>query len=108
MMKNTIELRDSLIDFENVTISDFEKNINIIVYSEIQELLNSNEDKEVMDKTIFGVDIKFGEKQEKTIMVDAPINDLELFAKSILAHIDIVRKNYGEQIKIQTNWGAII
>ena len=107
-MKNIIELTECIIDFEDVKISDFEKDINIMVYSEIQELLNCNEDNEEMDATIFSLWIEFGKEKEKTIMLDAPIDDLELFAKSILAHIDIVRKNYGEQIKIQNDLGILI
>jgi hypothetical protein len=63
---------------------------------------------EEMDSTIFGMFIEFGKEKEKTIMLDAPINDLELFAKSILAHIEIIRKNYGEQIKIQNDLGSVI
>jgi hypothetical protein len=107
-MINTIELRKCEIDFEKIEKLDFKKGVNIVVHSEIQDLLLYIENKEVMDTSFFGLFIEFGEEKEKTIMLDAPIDDLELFAKSILAHIDIVRKNYGEQIKIQTNWGAII
>jgi hypothetical protein len=107
-MINKIELRKCEIDFEDVKISDFKKGVNIVVHSEIQDLLLYIENKEVMDTSFFGLFIEFGEEKEKTIMLDAPIDDLELFAKSILAHIDIVRKNYAEQIKIQTNWGADI
>jgi hypothetical protein len=107
-MKNIIELTECVIDFENFESSDFENGINITVYSDTRDLILYNEMNEEMDATIFGLWIEFGKEKEKTIMLYAPINDLELFAKSILAHIDIVRKNYGEQIKIQTNLGVII
>jgi hypothetical protein len=107
-MKNIIELTECIIDFENFESSDFENGINIKVYSDTSDLILKNEMNEEMDETIFGLWIEFGKEKEKTIMLDAPINDLELFAKSILAHIDIVRKNYGEQIKIQTDLGSLI
>jgi hypothetical protein len=107
-MKNIIELTECIIDFENFESSDFENGINIKVYSDTRELIRYNEINEEMDSTIFGLWIEFGKEKEKTIMLDAPINDLELFAKSILAHIDIVRENYGEQIKIQNHLGSLI
>jgi len=107
-MINTIELRKCEIDFEKIEKLDFKKGVNIVVHSEIQDLLLHIDSNEVMDTTIFGLWIEFGKEKEKTIMLDAPMRDLELFAKDILDHIDMVRKNYGEQIKIQTNWGAII
>jgi hypothetical protein len=107
-MKNIIELTECIIDFENFESSDFENGINIKVYSDTRILILYNEMNEKMDETIFGLWIEFGKEKEKTIMLDAPIDDLELFAKSILAHIDIVRKKYGEQIKIQTDLGSLI
>lgn len=107
-MKNIIELGGCVIDFENFESSDFENGINIKVYSDTQCLILYNEMNEEMDSTIFKMFIEFGKEKEKTIMLDAPINDLELFAKSILAHIDIIRKNYGEQIKIQNDLGSVI
>ena len=107
-MKNIIELGGCVIDFENFESSDFENGINIKVYSDTHDLILYNEMNEEMDSTIFGMFIEFGKEKEKTIMLDAPINDLELFAKSILAHIEIIRKNYGEQIKIQNDLGSVI
>jgi hypothetical protein len=107
-MINTIGFSECVIDFEDVKISDFEKGVNIVVHSAIQDLLLHIDSNEVMDTSLFGLWIEFGEEKEKTIILDASMRDLELFAKDILDHIDMVRKNYGEQIKIQTNWGADI
>ena len=107
-MTNIIELTECVIDFENFESSDFENGINLKVYSDTRDLVLYYEMNEEMDATIFGLWIEFGKEKEKTIMFDAPINDLELFAKSILAHIDIVRKNYAEQIKMQNDLGSVI
>jgi len=107
-MKNIIELGGCVIDFENFESSDFENGINIKVYSDTRELIRYNEINEEMDSTIFGLWIEFGKEKEKTIMLDAPINELELFAKSVLNHIDIIRKSYDEQIKIQFDMGSVI
>lgn len=107
-MNNIIELRKCVIDFKNLEKSDFENGISIRVYSDTHDLLVYNHNKEEMDGTIFGLWIEFGKDKEKTVMLDAPINELELFAKSILNHIDIIRKSYGEQIKVQSDMGCVI
>jgi hypothetical protein len=107
-MENIIELKNCVTDFERLDNSDFEKEINIKIYSDTNDLLACNDNGEEMDGTIFNLWIECGKEKEKTIMFDLPINELELFAKSVLNHIDIIRKSYGEQIKIQSDMGAVV
>ena len=42
------------------------------------------------------------------MIMDAPIDELELFAYSLLKQIDIVRNNYSTQIKYQTEKGVSV
>ena len=37
---------------------------------------------------------------EKTLMMNVSVDELELFASSVLKQIEIIRKSYGEQIKM--------
>jgi hypothetical protein len=107
-MENTIELTDCVVDFETINASDFDQGIKIKVYSDADDLLIYNKRKEEMEGTIFGIFIECGNEKEKTIMLNVSIDELELFAYSVLKHIKIIRKGYCEQIKIQTEMGSVI
>ena len=107
-MENVIELKKCITDFELLKTSDFENGVDIKIYSDTHDLLVYNHNKEEMDGTIFGLWIECGKEKEKTIMLDLPINELELFAKSSLNHIEIIRKSYGEQIKMQSDMGSFV
>ena len=60
---------------------------------------------EIHNDTIFRLKVKRG---EKTLMMDVSIDELELFASSVLNQIEIIRKSYGEQIKIQYDMGCAV
>ena len=102
-MKNIIDFNQCVLDFDNLEKSDFEKGIKIMIYSDVNDLLISNDSDEDIDGTIFGLWVEIG---EKTIMVDVGINELELFAGSILNHVEIIRKHYSKQIAIQVDKGC--
>ena len=57
------------------------------------------------DNTIFSFWVECG---EKTLIMDVSIDELELFASSVLKQIEIIRKSYGEQIKIQSDMCCVI
>ena len=83
--------------------------VEFIVYSDTHDLLVYAHNQEQMTgETIFGLWVAFGKDKEKTIMCDVEINELELFANSILKQIEIMRNNYSEQIKYQTDKGIHI
>jgi len=42
------------------------------------------------------------------LMMDVTIDELELFTSSVLTQIGIIRKSYGEQIKIQSDRGCVV
>ena len=105
-MENVIELKKCTTDFEMLESSDCEKGVKIKVYSEVHDLLVYNNRKEKMDdETIFGLWVECG---DKTLMMDVSIDELELFASSVLKQIEIIRKSYGEQIKIQSDMGCAV
>ena len=105
-MENVIELKKCVTDFEKLEMSDCENGVKIKVYSDVHDLLVYNSRKEEMDdNTIFGFWVECG---EKTLMMDVSIDELELFASSVLKQIEIIRKSYGEQIKIQSDMGCVI
>ena len=105
-MENVIELKKCTTDFELLESSDCENGVKIKVYSDVYDLLVNNSRKEEMDdETIFGLWVECG---DKTLMMDVSIDELELFASSVLKHIEIIRKSYGEQIKIQSDMGCAV
>jgi len=103
-MENVIELKKCVTGFEKIERSDCENGVKIKVFSDVHDLLVYNSRKEEMDDdTIFGFWVEFG---EKTLMMNVSVDELELFASSVLKQIEIIRKSYGEQIKIQSDMGC--
>lgn len=103
-MENVIQTKRCVTDFKILKSEECEKGAKLIIYSDIDELLVYKSRNEPMDDvTIFGISVEFG---EKTIMMDISINELELFARSLLSHIKMIRKVYGEEIKMQNNMGC--
>jgi hypothetical protein len=47
----------------------------------------------------FGVWIEYGEYYNNTFLFEADLNDLEMFAYSLIKRIEIVRRDYSEVIK---------
>ena len=97
-------LRGASID---ATIEDFNENAEVYVFSDTHDLLvNKNNEEEMDDATIFSMWINCGKDKQKAIMFDVEIDELEEFANAVLKQIEIVRKNYSEQIKFQTDKGC--
>jgi len=108
-MENNIELYNAIADFSKIDYSDF-INVRLSIFSCIEDLHKYNDSNEDAD-VIFSLWIEFGKDQDedkeykKRIMVDVPLDELELFASSVLKHIEIIRRDYGEQIKKQLDRG---
>ena len=109
-MQNIIKLSGVVVDFENASASEFDKGINIKVYSDTHDLFTFNGSNEAMeDDHIFGIWVEFGDNdKERTIMANVSMDELELFARSILTHIKIFKSTYSEQIRKQISLGANI
>ena len=105
-MESVIELKKCVTDFEKLESSECKNGIKITVYSNVRDLLVYNSQKEEMDEdTVFGLLVECGNKM---LMMDVTIDELELFTSSVLTQIGIIRKSYGEQIKIQSDRGCVV
>ena len=105
-MQLKMPLGKSTID---ATIEDFESECEIMVFGCAQDLLVCKNNNELMDNdTIFQLWINCGQEKQNAIMFDVEIDELEEFANSILKKIEIVRRNYSEQIKFQTDQGCCV
>jgi hypothetical protein len=98
-----MEIKMKLVSSSIMTkIEDLDKNPELCVFSSCQDLIASFRGKTKMyDGTIFNISIECGEGS--FIQYEIKIDDLELFATSILKSIEIVRRDYSEHIKYQTN-----
>jgi hypothetical protein len=104
IMEIKMPLRSASID---ATIEDFNEKSEVYVFSDTHDLLvYKNNEEEMDDTTIFSMWINCGKDKQKAIMFDVEIDELEEFANAILKQIEIVRKNYSEQIKFQTDKGC--
>ena len=95
-------LRDAAID---ATIEDFYEPTEVEIITNVNDLLVCCNKSTEMTCTIFSIYLNCGKDKEKAIMFDVEIDELEEFASAVLKKIDIVRKNFAEQIKYQTDNG---
>ena len=87
-------------DLNGTTIDSTE----IFVWSNIYELIRAGNHNCTMEGSLFNINIEMGKNEKgEDICVFGQISmfELERFAKSILTQIDIIRKNYLEEVKIQ-------
>ena len=95
-MKITLPLIDPSFDDRNLTDEirkDFIKSCQIYVYRDETEWID---DKEVYP---FSLWIEYGEENQKSIMCDIRLHDLELFAHTLLKSIEMFRRDYSDEIK---------
>lgn len=84
-------------------LEDLNKNPQLSVSSNCNDLTACFLSKTKMDDggTIFNISLEFNE--ESFIQYEVKIDELELFANSILKSIEIVRRDYSEHIRYQAN-----
>jgi hypothetical protein len=102
-MENVIEITEVNTDFELVKSSDFEKGVKLKIISCTHDLVVYSRVNEGIDSSLFTLFIEFGDDYEKTIFLNLQMDELELFTNSLLKHIEIIKSNYVDQIKIQRN-----
>lgn len=107
-MENRVDFRECMIGFENTEKKDFENGVRLRVWSDVHEMMTYNDIEEKIDSPLFTFCIEFGKDKNKIIMIDAPIDDLELFASSILKQIEIIRYNYSNEIQKQIELGGVV
>jgi hypothetical protein len=89
---------------DNMTLEDIKKISKIKIYADTYDLLVYKHNKESMrNETIFHGDIHFELDTDKSIFFDMEMDELEAVATAILEQIELIRRNYSEQIKFQTD-----
>lgn len=104
-MKSDVELRFWSMDSDKIEEADLKDGLSLCVWS-VPEELQYETNMGLKVDTIFHVWIEYGEHKDKIISADIGIDQLELFAHSILSQIDIIRKNYNKEINKQMGYGA--
>ena len=89
---------------DNMTFEDIKKVSRIQIYGDTHDLvLYKLQNESMRDDTIFHGDIHSDDNADKSIFFDVEMDELEEFANAILKRIEIIRRNYSEQIKFQTD-----
>lgn len=60
------------------------------------------------DQHAFGVWIEYGEDNEYALLYEADLNDLEMFAYSIIKRIEMLRRDYSDAIKDKIKNGSTL
>jgi hypothetical protein len=81
---------------------EFDKSCQIYVYKDE----NSWEQDE--ETHAFALWLEYGKDKEKSLMFDVDLNDLEMFANSLLKSIEMFRRDYSDVLKDKIKRGAII
>lgn len=103
-MKTKMPIGRGTIDAE---IKDFNSECELYVFSDTNDLLVYDHRKEGMEEeTIFSMWVNCGKGLEKAIMFSIEMDELELFATSVLTQIKLIRDNYSDQIKRQSELGC--
>ena len=85
-----LDLLNPQID-DNLLPNEFEQRLRLC-----KLCIMENADSE--DEYIYSIWIEYGDSYENTLMFDVKMQYLELFASSLLKSIEIVRRDYAEEI----------
>jgi hypothetical protein len=81
---------------------DFDKGCQIYIYKDEQSWEIDEE------SHAFSLWIEYGKDKQKTLMFCADLNDLEMFANSLLKSIEMLRRDYSEVLKEKIKSGALL
>ena len=82
---------------------DFEQSCNLCIYE------NSNNWEDDESSTAFSFSFEYGKNNKKTLIeFDVDLNDLEMFANSLMKSIEMIRRDYSEVIKHKIKNGSPI
>lgn len=104
-MKITLPLVSPSFDDNRLTEylkKDFDNGCQIYVYKD-EENWEADEESHA-----FSVWIEYGKDKENSLMFDADLNDLEMFANSILKSIEMLRRDYSDVLKDKIKKGALL
>ena len=95
-MKIVLPLVNPAFDDERIAEDlqdDFRKGCQIYVYKDEGSWVGSE------DESAFSVWIEYGNSNQRTLMFDTGLDDLEMFANSLLKSVEMLRRDYSETIK---------
>lgn len=100
-MKITLPLLRPFVDdrmIEEIK-KDFKESCQIYIYKDED---NWKDDEKY---NAFSLWVEYGEDNKETLMFDVDLNDLEMFANSLMKSIEMLRRDYSEVIKHKINNG---
>lgn len=80
---------------------DFENGCQILIYKAEHNLQDEGE-------FAFGVWIEYAKNNEKTLMFDVRLDDVEMFANSLLKSVKMFRRDYKDVISAKIENGDVI
>jgi hypothetical protein len=81
---------------------DFDNGCQIYIYKDEQRWKDDEE------SHAFSLWIEYGKDKENSLMFDADLNDLEMFANSLLKSIEMLRRDYSDVLKEKIKSGALL
>jgi hypothetical protein len=104
-MKNTIELQNGFLGHDVLKSDDLKYGVKFKVYSDVHDLLVYNNQKVTMSGTVFNVTIECIKNENIGMFFEVPMDELEMFAYSVLKHVEIVKNKHAEDLKKQLSLG---
>lgn len=104
-MKITLPLINSNFDDDRLSDEikkDFDNGCQIYIYKD------ENSWKQDEETHVFSLWVEYGKDKEKSLMFDTDLNDLEMFANSLLKSIEMLRRDYSDILKDKIKNGALI
>jgi hypothetical protein len=81
---------------------DFDKGCQIYIYKDEKSWEGDEE------SHAFALWIEYGKDNENSLMFDADLNDLEMFANSLLKSIEMLRRDYSDVLKEKIKNGSLL
>ena len=104
-MEVTLPLVNPAFDDERLSEKvkkDFDKGCQIYIY---KDEISWEQD----DAThAFALWVEYGKDNENSLMFDADLDDLEMFANSLLKSIEMLRRDYSDVLKKKIKSGALL
>jgi hypothetical protein len=104
-MKITLPLVSPVFDDDRLSEEvkkDYEKGCQIYIYKD-EHNWESDEKSHA-----FALWVEYGRNNENSLMFDADLNDLEMFANSLLKSIEMLRRDYSDVIKDKIKNGGLL
>ncbi len=104
-MKITLPLVNPAFDDERLSEKvkkDFDNGCQIYIYKDENSWEHDGE------THAFALWVEYGKDNENSLMFDADLDDLEMFANSLLKSIEMLRRDYSDVLKKKIKSGALL